>query len=107
MRKQGGTPFWRDTFVTLPGISPLCVGRGCFVGGHQLRLAGCKLPPLLMCGASSCTSQRRCHREPWDAPQRPTAATYLTTSEALRAESYCKAPTNLLTFLRCTYLNHF
>ena len=51
MRKHGGTPSRRDTFVTLAAISPPGVAWGRFVGGHQSGLAGCKPPPLFMRGA--------------------------------------------------------
>ena len=46
MRKHGGTPSWRDNNVTPAAISPPGVARGCFVGGQQSGLAGCKPPPL-------------------------------------------------------------
>ena len=46
MRKQGGTPSWRDKHVTLAAISLPGVARGRYVGGHQSGLAGCKSPPL-------------------------------------------------------------
>ena len=69
MLKHGGTPCRRDTFFTLAVISPPGFARGHFVGGHQSGLAGCKLPPLLMRAASSCTSQRRRQWEPWGAYQ--------------------------------------
>ena len=46
VRKHGGTPSWRDKYVTLAAISPPGVARGRFVGGHQSRLAGRKSPPL-------------------------------------------------------------
>ena len=45
MRKYGGTPSWRDKYVTLEAISPPGVAQGRFVGGHQSGLAGCKSPP--------------------------------------------------------------
>ena len=56
MRKHVGTPSWRDKHVTLAAISPPGDARGCFVGGQQSGLAGCKSPPLFKCGASSCLS---------------------------------------------------
>ena len=59
MRKHGGTPSWRDKYVTLAAISPPGVARGHFVGGHQSGLAGCKSPPLFKRGAPSCSSQRQ------------------------------------------------
>ena len=59
MRKHGGTPSRRDKHVTLAAISPPGVARGRFVGGQQSGLAGCKPPPLLTRGASSCSSQGR------------------------------------------------
>ena len=55
---HGGTPSRRDKHVTLAAISPPGVARGRFVAGQQSGLAGCKLPPLFKCGASSCPSQR-------------------------------------------------
>ena len=64
MRKHGGTPFWRDKYVTLAVISPPDVAQGRFVGGHQSGLAGCKLPPLFKRGASSCSSQQQHQQEP-------------------------------------------
>ena len=39
MRKRGGTPSGRDTFVTLAAIIPPGVVRGHFVGGQQSGLA--------------------------------------------------------------------
>ena len=80
MRKHGGTPSWRDKHATLAANSPPGVARGCFVGGHQSGLAGCKLPPLFKGRASSCSSQRQRQREPWGASPRPSAPTYLLTS---------------------------
>ena len=77
MRKHGGTPSRRDKHVTLAAISPPGVARGCFVGGQQSRLAGCKPPPLFTRGASSCSSQGRRQGEPWGASPRPSAPTYL------------------------------
>ena len=77
MRKQGGTPSWRDMHVTLAAISPPGVARGRFVGGQQSGLAGCKPPPLFTRGASSCSSQGRRQGEPWGASPRPGASTYL------------------------------
>ena len=53
MRKHGGTPPWHDKYVMLAAMSPAGVARGCFVGGHQTGLAGCKSPPLFKRGASS------------------------------------------------------
>ena len=79
MRKQGGTPSWRDKHVTLAAISPPGVARGRFVGGQQSGLAGCKPPPLFTRGASSCSSQGRRQGEPWGASPRPSAPTYLPT----------------------------
>ena len=55
MRKHGGTPFRRDTFVTMAAIGPSGVARGRFVQGRQSGRAGGKPPSLFMCGASSCT----------------------------------------------------
>ena len=80
MRKHGGTPSRRDKHVTLAAISPPGVARGCFVGGQQSGLAGCKPPPLFMRRASSCSSQGRRQGEPWGASPRPSAPTYLPTS---------------------------
>ena len=77
MRKHGGTPFGRDKHVTLAAISPPGVARGRFVGGQQAGLAGCKPPPLYTRGASSCSSQGQRQGEPWGAPPRPSAPTYL------------------------------
>ena len=77
MRKRGGTPSRRDKHVTQAAISPPRVARGRFVGSQQSGLAGCKPPPLFMHGASSCSSQRQGHREPWGASPRPSAPTYL------------------------------
>ena len=82
MCKHGGTPSWRDKYVTLAAISPPGVARGRFVGG-QSGLAGCKLPPLFKRGASSCSSQRQRQREPWDTSPRPSAPTYLPTYHSL------------------------
>ena len=79
MRKQGGTPSRRDKHVTLAAISPPCVARGGFVEHEQTGLAGCKLPPLFTCRASSCSSQGRCQGEPWGVSPRPSAPTYLPT----------------------------
>ena len=83
MRKHGGTPSRRDKHVTLAAISPPGVARGCFVGGQQSGLAGCKPPPLFKRGTSSCPSQGRRQGEPWGASPRPSAPTYLPTSERL------------------------
>ena len=83
MRKHGGTPSRRDKHVTLAAISTPGVARGCFVGGQQSRLAGCKPPPLFTRGASSCWSQGRRQKEPWGASQRPSAPTYLPTCRPL------------------------
>ena len=77
--QHGDTPSWRDKHVTLAAISPPCAARGCFVGGQQSGLAGCKPPPLFMCGASSCSSQGLRQGEPWGASPRPSAPTYLPT----------------------------
>ena len=77
MRKHGGTPFWRDKYVTVAAISPPVVARGRFVGAHQSGLAGCKSPPLFKRGAASCSSQRQREREPWGASPRLSAPTYL------------------------------
>ena len=79
VRKHGGTPSWRDKNVTLAANSPPGVARGRFVGGQQSGLAGCKPPPLFTRGASSCKSQGRRQGEPWGAPPRPSAPTYLPT----------------------------
>ena len=79
MCKHGGTPSWRDKHVTLAADSPPGVARGCFVGGQQSGLAGCKPPPLFTRGASSCSSQGRRQGEPWGASPRPSAPTYLPT----------------------------
>ena len=57
MRKQGGTPSWRDKHGTMAGRSPPGVARGRFVGGQESGLAGSKPPPLFTRGASSCSSQ--------------------------------------------------
>ena len=56
MRMHGGTPSWRDVFVTLAAMRLPGAPWGRSVGGHQLGLAGCKPPPLFMRRASSCTS---------------------------------------------------
>ena len=56
MRKHGGPPSRHDKYVTLAAISPPGVARGCFVGGHQSGLEGCKSPPLFKREASSCSS---------------------------------------------------
>ena len=77
MRKHGGTPSRRDRNVTLAAIRPPGDAHGRFVGGHQSRLAGCKSPPLFKRGASSCSSQGQCQREPWGASPRQSAPTYL------------------------------
>ena len=57
MRKHGGTPSRRDKHVVLAAISSPGVAWGCFVGGQQSGLAGCKPPPLFMRGTSSCPSR--------------------------------------------------
>ena len=80
MRKQGGTPSWRDKHVMLASISPPSDARGRLVGGHQSGLAGCKPPPLFKRGASSCSSQGQRQRKLWGACPRPSASTYLPTS---------------------------
>ena len=77
MRKHGDTPSRPDKRVTLAAISPPGVARGRFVGGQQSGLAGCKPPPVFMRAASSCPSQGRRQGEPWGAPPRPSARTYL------------------------------
>ena len=79
MRKHGGTPSRRDKHVTPAAISPPVVARGCFVGGQQSGLVGCKPPPLFRRGASSCSSQGRRQGEPRGASPRPSAPTYLPT----------------------------
>ena len=79
MRKHGGTPSQRDKHAGPAAISPPGVARGCFIGGQQSGLAGCKPPPLLTCGASSCSSQGRRQGEPRGASPRPSAPTYLPT----------------------------
>ena len=79
MRKHGGTPSRRDKHVTPAAISPPGVARGCFVGGQQSGLAGCKPPPLFTRGASSCSSQGRRQREPRGTSPRASAPTYLPT----------------------------
>ena len=79
MCKHGGTSSQRDKHVTPAAISPAGVARGRFVGGQQSGLAGCKPPPLFTRGASSCSSQGRRQGEPWGAPPRPRAPTYLPT----------------------------
>ena len=61
MRKQRGTPSWRDTYVMLQAISPSGAAWGRFVGGHQSGLAGCKLPRL-------------CKRQPLPVPHRGNAS---------------------------------
>ena len=83
MRKHGGTPSRRDKHVTLAAISPPGVARGRFVGGQQSGLAGCKPPPLFTRGASSCSSQGRRQGEPWGASPRPSAPTYLPSTDSL------------------------
>ena len=77
MRKHGGTASPRDKHVTLAANSPPGDALGCFVGGQQSGLAGCKPPPLFMHGASSCSSQGRRQGEPWGGSPRPSAPTYL------------------------------
>ena len=77
MRKQGGTPSWRDKHVTLAAISPPGVAQCRFVPGHQSGLAGSKPPPLFTRGGSSCSSQGRRQGEPRGASPRPSASTYL------------------------------
>ena len=79
MRKHGGTRSRRDKHPTLAAISLPGDARGRFVGGQQSGLAGCNLPPLLKCGASSCSSQQQRQREPWGASPRPSAPTYPLT----------------------------
>ena len=80
MRKHGGTPCRRDTFVTLAAISPPSVARGRFVRGHKSGPAESKPPPLFKRRASSCFSQRQRQREPWGASPRANAPTYQPTS---------------------------
>ena len=46
MRKHGGTPPWRDQYVTLALISPPSAARGRYVWGHRSDLAGCKRLPF-------------------------------------------------------------
>ena len=87
MRKRGGTPSRHDKYVTLTAVSPPGVTRGCFVGGHQSGLAGCKSPPLFKRGASSCSSQRQRQREPWGASPRPSAPTYLPGTQGATQQS--------------------
>ena len=84
MRKHGGPPSRQDKHVTLAAISPPGVARGCFVGGQQSGLAGCKPPPLFTRRASSCSSQGRRQGEPWGASPRPSAPTYLPGEEVLK-----------------------
>ena len=79
MRKHGGTPSRRDEYATLAATRPPGVARGCFVGGQQSGLAGCKSPPLFKRGASSCSSQRQRQREPWGASPGSSAPPYLPT----------------------------
>ena len=89
MCKHGGTPPRRDKYVTLAANSPPGDARGCFVGGHQSGLAGCKLPPLIKRGASSCWSQRQRQQEPWGASPRPSAPTYLPTFQLYPISLVC------------------
>ena len=79
MRKHASTPPRCDRYVTLAATSPPGAAQGRFVGGHQPGLAGCKLPPLLKSGASSCSSQRQREREPWGTSRQPSAPMYLPT----------------------------
>ena len=88
MRKHGGTPSRRDKPIRLAAISPPGVARGCFVGGQQSGLAGCKLPPLFARGASSCSSQGRREGEPWGASPRPSAPTYLPLKTMFSNDCY-------------------
>ena len=85
MCKHGSTPSRPDMFMTLAAISPPDVARGRFVGGHHSGLAGCKSPPLFKRRATSCSSQRQRKREPWGASPRPSAPTYLRTSQGAAA----------------------
>ena len=72
------TSGWRRSGLPmLPG--------GCFVGGHQSGLAGCKSPPLFTRGASSCPSQPQRQRQPWGAPPPPSAPTYLPSVHPTRS----------------------
>ena len=82
MRKHGDTPSRRGEYVTLAATLPSGVARGRLVGGHRSGLAGRKAPPLFICGASSCSSQRQRQQEPWGASPRPSAATYLPAGDA-------------------------
>ena len=88
MRKHGGTPSRRDKHVTPAAISPPGVARGRFVGGQQSGLAGCKPPPLLARGASSCSSQGRRQGERRGTSPRPSSPTYLPTSMGKRLRSF-------------------
>ena len=72
-----GAPFGQDKHVTPAAISPPGVAWGRFVRGQQSGLAGCKLPPLVTRGASSCSSQGRRQGKPWGASPRLSAPTYL------------------------------
>ena len=81
MRKHGGTPSGRDTFPTLAANSPPGVAQSRFIGGHQSGIAGCKPPALFMRGAFSCTSQGQRQQEPQGASARPSAPTYLPSSD--------------------------
>ena len=63
MRKQGGTPPWRDEHVTLAAISPPGAARGRFVEGHQPGQAGCK-PPILFMQTVGRLSRTRCTYPP-------------------------------------------
>ena len=98
MGKRGGTPSCRDKHVTPAAISPPGVARGRFVGGQQSGLAGCKPPPLLMRGASSCSSQGRHRGEPWGASPPPSAPTYLPAQWIPTEPWLSRTPHNVLFF---------
>ena len=79
MRKHGDTPSPHDKCGMLAPISPPSAARGCFLGGHQSGLAGCRQPPFFKHGACSCLSQRQHQREAWGASPRLSAPTYIPT----------------------------
>ena len=78
MRKHRGIPSRCDKCATLAENSPPGAAPGCFVGGHQPGLVGCKSSRLFKRG-SSCLLQRQRQREPWGISPRPSAPTYLPT----------------------------
>ena len=55
MRKHGGIPAWRDTFLMLLTVSPPSVFGGLVIGSHQSGRAGGKPRPVFKRKNVSCT----------------------------------------------------